>query len=511
MLIFDQLKKSDRPLRILSGIILLCMVLLAALLWYIQIATSKKYVKSLQIQSYRTVPVASIRGKILDKNGTPLADSRPSYNIVLTLEDIRESFHEQYRRLRSLKRRNADAFNGESLGPLARYLAVSNIVSELSGIIQRPLTLDREEFHRHYTQKPALPVTLAEDLSFKELALFKEYPQKPAGVSLQIQPMRVYPFNAFAAHSIGYVRVQKNPEPSDLTDFNYALTELRGVSGIEGAFNDVLHGRPGAKSILVNNLGYRQSESTWMESIPGKNIYLTIDARIQKTAEEALASVAGNIKGAVVVMDPRNGDLLAVVSMPEFDPGIFTPTLSSKEWEELNDPDRRPAFNRATAGAYAPGSIYKIIVSLAGLDSGAIDPDENFENPGFIRVGRRTISDTAPPGIYDFRRAFKLSSNTYFIHFGLETGLDKLIEISSQLLLGRRTGIPVMQESSGNLPTPKWKNNTYGLPWTNGDTANLCIGQGPITVTPLQMAVMTSAIANGGKVFAPRIVQRVSK
>ena len=506
MLIFDQLKKSDPALRALSVGVLAGLGVLLAGLWFVQIVLSKGYQANLENQSFRTVRVPAVRGRILDRHGIPLAENRPSYSVNLYLEEMRAQFQDEYRRLRPKGRLTKSQI--DALGRQSRYQVVSNYVSHVVTTVRQPIALRESSFHRHYYERLALPFPLLDNLSPQQVAAFWEKPVSLPGLDLEIEAVRAYPQGGIAAHVLGFL--QRNDRSANDVDasFNYRLPDFKGVVGIEGAFDEDLRGSAGVKSVLVNNLGYRQSESIWLAAEPGRNVVLTIDLAIQAAAEKALRSVAGpNTRGAVVVMDPRNGDVLAMVSSPAFDPNHF-PGRTAEERARLHDPKLTPEVNRATAVFHPPGSIFKIITALAGLESGAIDPDEVFNNVGFYRLNARSrpMHDTAPPGDYDFRRAFLKSSNSYFIHHGLKAGVNNLLKIGQRFHLGERTGIPVMQENGGYLPDPKEINGA----WFDGDTANLCIGQGRVAVNPLQMAVMTSAIANGGKVFWPRLVDRIA-
>lgn len=240
------------------------------------------------------------------------------------------------------------------------------------------------------------------------------------------------------------------------------------------------------------------------ETEPGKDLRLTIDLAIQRASEKALAAAMPNVMGAAVVMDVRNGDVLALASVPAFDPNLFPSGISSDDWSRLNNEKRSYIFNRATYGAYAPGSILKILTALACLEAGVMNPQEiyrvqvdpEYAPKGCIYVDGRKIRDTANAGDYDFNRAFLKSSNAYFVHYGLRAGLKKLIEVGERFHLGEITGILPREEVSGTFPPP------------SANVANLCIGQG-VTVTPLQIAVMTAAIANGGKLFWPRIIKNL--
>ncbi|MCW5559294.1 MAG: hypothetical protein KIT22_15875, partial [Verrucomicrobiae bacterium] len=289
----------------------------------------------------------------------------------------------------------------------------------------------------------------------------------------------------------------------------------RGAMGLEAAYDRELRGQAGARSILVNSAGYRHRVGQDLNALPepGLNLVTTLDLDLQQAVERALRSVHGDERGAVVVMDLSNGDLLALASAPTFDPAEFVDGVPPARWTDffLAEPANR-LMNRATYGQYAPGSTFKIIDALALLEAG-LDPDAPFTvepNPlmpskGAYFIGRRPIKDLAPPGDYDLRRAFIRSSNSYFIHHGLRLGWDRLIATALDFGLGQHTGIRIREESAGNFPTMA---SVRERGWGQGNLANVCIGQ-EITVTPLQLAVVVSAVANGGKVFWPRLVDRL--
>lgn len=513
MLVFDQLKRSDRPVWVLTLMVSAAMGILLAGLWYMQVMSSKQYEESQKNQSSRRVRYPALRGKILDRNGAALAENRPSYNVNLYLEEFSGQFQDAFAKARAgrkLSRTELDA-----LGRQTRYEVVSNAVFEVGEMFHQPLILDEGRFLSHYTNRLVLPLPILENLSPQHIAIFQESPYKPPGLNLDIEPLRVYTNGTLAAHLLGQLqRVEKTTSDDD-DEFSAnclpGLPDYEGRVGIEGAFEDELGGRAGIKAVVINNKGYRQSENILTPAVPGNNVVLTIDARIQKITEQALHGMSGSGKGAAVVLDSRNGDLLALASAPTFDPNSFIPRMSAQQWAELMDPEGKPMLNRATFGAYPPGSIFKIIVALACFEDGGLDPSEVYHSKGFFTLGRKNIGDTAPAGDYDFKRAFKLSCNSYFIFHGLSTGLPSLMEMGHRFFLGERVQVPLMQEVSGFYPTPDWvtKQTSLGNPMTQGDIANLCIGQGYITVTPLQMALMTAAIANGGKIFWPRLVQRV--
>jgi len=399
----------------------------------------------------------------------------------------------------------------QSLTWQSRFRVVSNIVQNLSAALQTPIAFDGAQFMNHYTNQLALPLPLLKPDPL-QIARFQEQANNPRGLDLDVQPLRHYPGRTTNAHLLGFLVRDNRSMMDENAFFNYRLQDFRGRIGIEGLFDDELRGKAGVKSVLVNSLGYRQSEQVWAEAEPGKNVVLTIDSVVQNAAMEALQSHGPDTRGAVVVLDLNNGDVLALASSPAYDPNVFIQGISRSYAEWLSDPQLRPQINRALQENYAPGSIFKIVTSMACLETG-MDPKAKIYNPpnpynpnrGIIYVGRRAIDDLAPPGEYDFRRGFIRSSNTYFITNGMRAGIEEIIKIGQRLRFGERTGLLPGQESPGYWPSLRMVRTG----WHPGETANICFGQGKLAVTPLQMAVMVAAVANGGKVLWPRIVDRV--
>jgi penicillin-binding protein 2 len=477
-------------------------------LWYVQVISVKHHVKNQQTQTIRTVRVPASRGKILDRNGVPLADNRPHYNINLYLEELRPLFQAEYRRQKGKRKLSRSEI--ETLGRQARYSVASNAVSQLGELYGLSLRLDPTQFARFYEQKLALPLPLLTNLVPTQAALFLERSTNAPGLDLEIQPSRVYPQGSAAGHLLGYLRRSDAEGVEEPVVFNYRMPDFKGVIGLEATFDTQLRGHAGVKTLVVNSLGYRQSENVWDPPDPGRNLILTLDVQVQQAAERALRWAGANVCGAIVVMDVKNGDVLASVSSPGLDPNLFVPRISSEEWARLNDPVLRPLINRATHGTFTPGSIFKIVVGLACLEAGVLDPAETYHSAGFYPIGGRSIRDLAPEGDYNFRRAFKLSSNTYFIHYGLKAGFKRIVDLGERLHLGEISGLPTGQDAAGIFPTPAHLQRLRELrrPWNDGNTAHLSIGQ-EIAVTPVQMAVMMAAVANGGKVYWPRLVQRI--
>lgn len=540
MLIFDQIRKNDAQLQLLA--VLLCggLAVLLAGLWWVQIVNASRYRASVETQSFRTVRLAAARGKILDRNGVALADNRPNYNISLYLEELSSAFRKEYKATRPTKVVTNDLpFWKDWLGisPVqtqyvrlkaeqstqvirrSRYQVVQAVADKVATVLQTPLTLNYTNFSRHYETARAMPFCVASNLSPQLVARFEEQSINAIGVDLEIQSKRSYPYSNVAAHVIGYVRSDDSSAIGENAFFSYRTPDYRGLVGVEGGFDKYLRGRAGAKSVQVNNLGYRQAENIWEQAVPGQNVVLTIDLAVQRETEAALRKQIGSRgRGAVVVMDVRSGDVLALASSPTFSPSQFAHGISHHDYRQIQE--LTAAKNRATAEQYQAGSIFKTIVALAALEtpSARFDPHEKYrvqENPnhpgrGIVYVGNNSWRDTVSPGDYDLRRAIAKSSNAYFIALGLRPGVfDRVVELGKRLHLGERfdtNSLPLRQEAAGHFPSAQ---RVSKQDWRDGHTANICIGQGEMDVTPVQVAVMISAIANGGTVLKPRLVDRL--
>jgi penicillin-binding protein 2 len=533
MLIFDELKKNDAQLRLVAVVLLAGLLVLLIGLWWVQVVSAHEYQSHLETQSYRTIRLPAVRGKIFDREGRVLAENRPRYNLSLYLDDLRQPFYSGYTNLlksaRAVQKQNianAEKKLGRSLTKAelkqfqlkpeylqqlraeARVRVAGNILAQVSEKIGQPLVLDAKNFNSHYAKKLALPYPALKNLDATNIARFEENYTNHFGADLELESVRSYPNGTVAGHLLGYVLRDDEAQSGENSYFNYFLPDYRGMVGVEAGFDSELRGRAGEESVLVNSLGYRQSENIGNQPEPGHNAVLTLDLDLQRAAENSLAAHRGaDARAAVVVMDVRNGDVLALASSP-----AFNPVYSENDAARLADETLRPAINRATQENYAPGSIFKVVIALAALENG-LNPEKFYtvqpdpENPGHscVYVGRLKKKDTAPPGEYNFKHAVERSSNSYFIQVGLQTGVDRIVALAEKFHFGEKNGLLPRQETRGDLPTLERVHHD----WRDGDTANLCIGQGELSVTPLQMAVAYSAIANGGKVFWPRLVARI--
>jgi len=536
MLVIDELKKNDPHLRLVALIVAGGLFLLLSGLWWVQVVSAREYQAHLDTQAYRTIRVPALRGKILDREGRVLAENRPRYNLSLYLDDLRQQFMEAVRRqtrqaleqqktaisaqekrlghsLTKAERRQF-ALTGDQIERLheqARVEVAARVVAEISRGMGQPLPFDEAKFNRHYATELAMPFPILENLDPGQIARFQENCAGGLGADLELQSERFYPYGTTAAHLLGELREDDSSLAGEESFFNYRLPDYRGETGIEGAFNSELHGRAGQMSVLVNNMGYRQAEDVESKPQPGRNVVLTLDLDIQRAAEQSVANRRGpDANAEVVVMDVRNGDVLAMVSSPTFDPNDFAQHISPQKYAQHQESTAEK--NRATQENYAPGSVFKPVIGLAALEDGlnpnryfTVEPDPYRADRGCVFIGRRKIEDLAKPGQYDFKRALEKSSNSYFIQIGLEAGADRIVALAERFHFGQKCNLPTRQETRGDMPTPERIHHG----WTDGDTANICIGQGDVAVTPLQMAVAYSAIANGGTVFWPRLVARI--
>ena len=493
-------REKDRRIYAVGGVLLFGMAVLLAGLWYVQVASALSYAEDLEKQTMRTVRLPAVRGAILDAQGRPVAHSRPSFVMHAYLEEMRPHFRDEWRRTKG-----KEGLNGEEraqLGHAVRHQVVSNFTAQLQ--LDQPLNISVAEMQRHFMDQRSLPLPVVRHLTATNVARFMEHSWKVPGLEVNVASERHYPYPG-AAHLAGYLKRDIQDEEQAI-QYNYRLPDYLGKLGLEKMLDAHLRGQPGTRSLLVNNLGYRQSDSIPVPPQPGSNVVLTLDLEIQKTAKKAMED-AGIKAGAAVVVDVNNGDVIALASIPVFDPNAFAPGISHEQWNGYLNARPSPLINRATQERYPPGSIFKIISGLAALENG-LDPAEQQYSAGVAIIGRRRIKDTAAAGHYDFERAFKKSSNTYFIENALvdRDGIEQIIKMGQQFFLGEKTGLLPGQETAGQFPTLA---DVQSKRWTDGDTANIAIGQGAITVTPLQMALATAAVANGGTFYHPRLIDRV--
>ena len=472
---------------------------LAGCLYTIQVRDSRLYSDAQDAYSFRRVRQPAPRGRILDRNGVVLADNEPSYCVALYIEELRQ---------------RGAWFNTVN--------HVDGILDKISGIIDKPRDIDRDAIWAHISRRRPIPLFAFEGLDDAQLARLAEYPGSLPGTDIYVKAKRVYPLGDVAPHIIGYVGSgqPREADPADAApaaeasgedtqpegeNYYYNLPDLAGREGIEFACDAELAGRGGGHLIRVNAVGYKHEVIPGKPPVPGRDVVLTLDARLQIAAERAL----GRNRGAVVVIDCANGDIMAMASAPRYDLGDFVPRISPAKWRALlNDPGK-PLYNRASSGVYMPGSVYKPMVALAALRQGVVGGKELYNCTGHVTIGGRTFrcSNRAGHGEIDLRHAIAVSCNPFMIEIAQRMGYEPgLYEDSRMVGFGTapKIGIPA---AAGLLPSSNWKRRTHGDSWRAGDTANISMGQGFISTTPLQVAMMASAIALDGKLIEPRLVR----
>ncbi|NLB66506.1 MAG: penicillin-binding protein 2 [Lentisphaerae bacterium] len=458
-------------------------------LWNLQVAQGMEFQRRLVKQSLRSVRLPGSRGRILDARGEVLAGNRPSYCVSLHLEEFRRS------------------------GGTARTVDhVMDTLYRLAEAMDRPLELQPRDVRTHLGRRTPLPLVAWRDLDEEAVARFVEHAHQHPGTALTIESVREYPFGPLACHTLGYVgRAADDQSPqagSEPEQFHYYLPEVAGRSGVEKRFDGVLRAADGGKiEVQVDVAGFKFDEVSRRDPGQGSDIELALDVRVQRAAEAALEGE----KGAVVVMDPRNGDVLALASAPGFDPNDFVPVLASRLWNQLLGDERRPLYNRATAGEYAPGSTFKLVTLLAAMESGRVPPSTRYSCPGFLDLGRTRFRcwQHWGHGSLDAQHAIRYSCNVYLYHAALHCGAEAVQEMARACGFGQTTGVGLDFERPGLVPDNVWKRRERHDSWRDGDTCNLSIGQGALLVTPIQQAVYAAALANGGTLWRPRLVRRV--
>lgn len=454
------------------------LLLLARRLYSIQVEESRAYAKSQLRQSVRRVHIPAVRGKIFDRDGVCLADNRPSYCIALFIEDLRRP--------------------GAWSNTVA---AVDGRINELSLRLGVPRQIGRREIEEHIYRQLPMPLLAWQDIDEKTLSRFSEIVTPNSGMDVYVQPERVYPEGAAFAHIVGRVGRDK-PEAPTGEKSHYDILGMKGRDGVEGVRDAMLAGTAGGKLITVDVSGFRHSETN-RPAVPGRDVRLAVSARLQRKAAELLKGM----RGAIVAVDPSDGSILAMASAPTYDVSAMTPRVPLGYWRELLSDPETPLLNRAVSGIYPPGSIFKSAVALVALKHGVPDTF-SVDCNGVFELGGMRLRCAARYGHgagIDMRKAIEVSCNPYFCELGVHVGADAIVEFARELGLGEKTGIGLPGESAGLVPDDAWKRRVKREAWWQGDTANLSIGQGYLLVTPLQMALYTAALANGGTLFRPRL------
>src|SRR2546428_3671942 len=427
--------------------------------------------------------VPAPRGQITDRNGVPLAQNRISYNLAINFPTT------------------LDFSDAQALS------FIREKIDKAGKLIGRTLRISDQAILRHYRNRGIMPLEIAQNLSQSEYEEVKD--NLPSGMIVRPIYVRVYPNGKLAGQVIGYTgKTGRNPD--GIVDNHETLwPETEGREGLEQTFNEMLTGKHGDYKLTFDKDGRKTSEKLITPPEPGYNVVTTLDLHLQELAEKALEAKAK--RGAIVIVDPNNGDILALASWPTYDPNLFVPSISAEKFKVLQDDPDIPLLPRAYRSSYPPGSTFKVAVGIAALESAAVSPDDRFDCVPAIQVGNVTFHNwkKGDHGALNFVQALTESCDTWFYQAGIKTGAEPIIDWALKLGFGAKCGIPLRGEAEGRVPNDEYMKATHGRRLLNGDIANLSIGQGDTQVTPLQMAQAMGILANSGRFYQTRLVRQV--
>uniref|UniRef100_UPI0040567529 penicillin-binding protein 2 n=1 Tax=Candidatus Electrothrix sp. TaxID=2170559 RepID=UPI0040567529 len=451
-------------------------IILITRLWYLQIQQGDAYTALAENNRVRHLEIAAPRGNILDRKGREIVTNRPSFNVVWVRE----------------KNRVDDAL-------LKKIASILNI--EISELLARTRKMVGTPGH--------IPIRLAEELSWDQVAYIENNRMELPGIKIEVVPQRVYHYGNLASHLIGYLG---EISPKELTSPSYAgykSGDMIGKMGLEKLREKDLRGEKGRHYMEVNALGFEQRNLKGLEPLPGNDLQLTIDVDLQQTAEDLM--MKDNKSGAVVAIEVNTGRLLVLASSPVLELDKFLGGISTKHWKAMLSNPHHPLINKIVQGQYPPASTYKIVTAIAALAEGVISPENSVYCPGHYRFGNRTYRcwKKTGHGAMNLKQAMAQSCDVYFYQVGQRLGVNRIASYATRLGLGRKTGVAMEHEKSGLIPTSEWKLRRYKSPWQEGETLSIAIGQGFNLVTPLQLALMTATVANGGTLYKPGMIEKV--
>ena len=464
-------------LSLLVGTVIACSLILILRLAYLQFSEYKRYATLSLKNQMSIIPIAPPRGIIFDRNGVVLADNIPVYVLEITPERVQ----------------NID----ETLDQLKKLLP--SITDEDIDTFTR-----MRKQNRSYV---AIPLKLK--LHMEEVAIFSSHQYQFPGVNITARLLRYYPLGEVTAHVLGYVGRINLDELKQVNSTQYRATNFIGKGGIERFYEDILHGQIGYQQVETDVSGRTLRTLNKQAPISGKKLYLTLDARLQQAAHDAMQGK----RGAIVLMRAHHGDILAMVSSPSYDPNHFVRGIGQKDYQRLMASEDKPLYNRAVRGLYPPASPVKPFIGLAGLEKGAITPTTKIYDPGWYRLPgvQHAYRDwkRGGHGIMNLKRAITVSCDTYFYQLGNKIGIRAIEDILVQFGFGQLTHIDLKEEAPGLVPNPYWKRQSKGLPWYPGDTLITSIGQGFMLASPLQLANATAALSQQGHRFRPHFLGKI--
>ena len=478
-------------------------------LWLVQVAHGPEWTAKIRGSSEATVRIPSIRGEIRDRNGVALVQNRASYEVDFYLPEMVKGYRQRVGTPPITEYRGT--ING-----MPKDLKEPDIVRIVNdGVVPRldDLHLARDynagQLQRHYRTNTEVPYSYIKDIDFQTMARFSEHDVGLPGVDIAIKPVRSYVYGALGSHLLGYVGAPDETNREEAKQYTFYQGDVEGKSNVEKTMDEFLRGTPGKRVLRRNAKGVIDGVVREEPPQQGANVYLTLDARIQSIAEEAIRVVG---RAAAVVVDPNNGNILAMVSVPSFDPNTFVPSIKAKDWEVLRKDEANPLINRAIS-AFPPGSTFKIVTSLAGLRkqlanaryncSGGVTYGDHYFHCWIAEKG-------GGHGTIGLSDAIKVSCDSFFYQYGNAAGIDSIDATGDMLGLGKESGIHLTGEQAGVMPGPEWMSiHSPREKWSQAYTANVSIGQGYDLCSPLQMAMAYATVANGGISYYPRLVDKV--
>lgn len=469
-----EVAESKQRIIVMSFIVSSLFFLLLLRLWHLQILNSEDYTAMSENNRLRFVPVAASRGAIMDRNSTVLVRNQPSFSLAVIPQEVTDK---------------------------------ESLISQLSILLK----LDPEDMRQRWDKAKGkakyYPIVIASDITRDQLEIVEENRLRLPGVEIEMKPVREYTSKYLAAHLLGYIGEISESEIEKKGYEDYNLGDYIGKNGIEKSWESILHGSDGGKQLEVDARG--RVLRTISETYPtvGNSVVLTIDINIQKQAEKAFADQAG----AAVALDVSNGEVLAFVSNPTFDPSLFSAKLPKDIWQSYLDDKRHPLENKALTGQYPPGSTFKIITALAGLENGTINESTSVNCTGTYELGTSTFKcwNKHGHGPVSLKKSLRESCDVYYYQLGEKLGVDKIAALAGKFRIGEQLGIGLANEKSGLMPTSSWKQKKYGKRWFHGETLPVSIGQGYVLMTPIQLASMVATVANEGTVYRPYLVKKI--
>ncbi len=479
----EELERFRGRLGFAAGFVLLCFALLLARFVWLQVVQHDYYQTRAEDNRISLVPITPNRGLIVDRNGVVLARNYSAYTLEITPS----------------KTGNLE----QTIDGLAEIIDVQ--------------PKDRRRFRKLMEESrnfESLPIRTR--LTDEEVAKFIANRYRFPGVEIKARLFRQYPGGAFASHILGYIGRVNDKDIEKIEEreqeANYRGTDHFGKTGLEQHYEFQLHGITGFEQVEVDAGGHAVRVLSRTPPVAGNQLTLTMDVELQRIAERAF----GDRRGALVAIEPSTGGVLAMVSVPNYDPNLFVDGIDSQNWKELNESADKPMVNRALNGAYPPGSTFKPFMALAALTFGKRRPEQAIADPGFFNFGGHTFRDDKKGGhgAVDMYKSIVVSCDTYYYVLANDMGIDNIADFMGRIGLGQRTGIDIAGESKGVLPSPQWKKERFKRPeqqkWYAGETISIGIGQGYNAYTPIQLALATATLANNGVMFRPHLVKHVT-